>query len=798
MTLGSMKFMKGLVIAFWVLVAGAVLVELLNGALLWPVLLLFAWVVYWFSSNGRSQTKRAVQIPKMHQLEVELHMAAAQSYPDQESDSLISVTLPGGEQSSGYRIKGGGGFARSSVRWVMPGERLDIGNITITGGFFYEGATGRGGPESIDGCAVDRRAELSRDCGTTSAPSSFRLSYRSLTADQRRIYLEWLGSEREKSDINENYFRLYLYGFERRILIDAAVGKVSKEELHEIVHELRRIVSFSDDYSWQSHVRGLCDYAGLLNSLPGRVYEQEAPVISGASYQVPLNVRAAFGQAAADKKPVPASWALAWAESDSMISRRTPVLRCPDEFRRAFLRKYTKRFGDGMTITANHTQLQARPGAMFLALSNAPVPGFLSGLPDISAVSGPRKKLQGLVDECADELDAYSRYLGRNPEAKGRIDANLLLPADLWPDDSVSIVNGLSREVEGGPVVTTFRELLERLKASGDLSRDKVASLLSALASAGIAVEPDVRLGARTPKAEDTVALFATPPSSDVPKVSDSYVVGTLMIDLAASIATADGEATAVEIDLIGREVDAWSHLTAAERARLKARNCVQLVQPPIMSGLKKRIEALTKEERREVALFLIQTANADSIVSPGEVKLLEKIYKLLEIDSQQLYSDLHQNIRVEGPRVVSGRKSTSPSADNLSVGLVLDPARIAALQKETERVSAMLADVFVEEPLAVQSPVVRPEVVESQERVQPAGNVIGLDEAHSMFLRTLVSRVRWSRAELSSVALDLDLMLDGAIEQVNEAALDHWDELITDGDDPVEVNRELVQRLEA
>ncbi|WP_260464031.1 tellurite resistance TerB C-terminal domain-containing protein [Burkholderia sp. Bp8963] len=436
-----------------------------------------------------------------------------------------------------------------------------------------------------------------------------------------------------------------------------------------------------------------------------------------------------------------------------------------------------------------------------MALSSAPVPGFLSGLPDISAVSGPRKKLQSLVDECADDLDAYSRYLGRNPEAKGSIDANLLLPADLWPDDAVSVVKGLSREVEGGPVVTTFGKLLERLSSSGDLSRDKVVSLLAALAAAGIALEPDVRLGARMPKAEDAVALFSMPPSADIPAVSDNYVVGALMVDLAASIATADGEATDVEIDLISREVDAWSHLTAEERARLKAHNRVQLAQPPTMAGLKKRIEALTKEVRREIALFLVQTANADGVVSPAEVKLLEKIYRLLEIDSQQLYSDLHQNTRAEGHGGVSGKKPASPSAGNVSAGLALDPARIAALQKETARVSAMLADVFVEEQPVVQPPVVQTEVVEAEERgedAQPVGNVIGLDEAHSMFLRTLVSRASWSRAELSSVALDLELMLDGAIEQVNEAALDHWDEPVTDGDDPVEVNQELAQRLEA
>jgi uncharacterized tellurite resistance protein B-like protein len=801
MALGSMKPMKGLVIAFWVLVAGAVLVELLDGTLLWPVLLLIAWVVYWFSSNRGSQTKRTTEIPDTHQPEIEPHMSAAQSFPDEESDSLVSVTLPGGEQSHGFRIKGGS-VSRPTVRWILPGENRDIRNITIAGGFFYEGTTGRGGPESIDGCVVDPGADVSQDWGSTSSsPSSFRLSYRNLTAEQRRVYLEWLGSEREKSGISENYYRLYLYGFERRILIDAAVGKVAKEELRELVQELRRIVTFSDDYSWQLHVRGLCDYAGLLDSLPGRVYEQQAPEISGATYQVPLNVRVAFGQAAADKKPVPVSWALAWAESDSMISRRTPVVRCPDEFRRAFLRKYKQRFGDGMTITANRTQLRVQPNAMFTALSSAPVPGFLSGLPDISAISGPRKKLQSVVDECADELDAYSRYLGRNPESKGSIDANLLLPAELWSDDAITVISELSREVEGGPVVTTFGKLLEWLKAPGDLSRDKVASLLSALAAAGIALEPDVRFGARTPKSDDSVALFAMPPSTDVPKVSDSYIVGALMVDLAASIAMADGEATEVEIALISREVDAWSHLTAEERARLKAHNRVQLVQPSTMAGLKRKLEALTKEMKREIALFLVETANADGVVSPGEVKLLEKIYRLLEIDSQQLYSDLHQNTHTAGQRELRRGDSSDPRVGNAGVGIALDPARIAALQKETARVSAMLADVFVEEQPAIQPPTVQPEVVEAEERdvgTQPVGNMIGLDETHSMFLRTLVSRASWSRVELSSVAVDLDLMLDGAIEQVNEAALDHWNEPITDGDDPVEVNQELAQRLEA
>lgn len=803
MALSSIKSVKGLVIAFWILVAGSVLIELRDGAVFWPILLFLAWVVFWFTSDRGSQTKRGVVLPNTHHSGIERQMAVTHSSLSDEPDSLVSVTLTGEEPASGYRIKGGGGGSPTPARWISPGESLDVGDFTIDGGFFYEGTPRRGGPESIDGCVVDPRAAISQDWGSVpSSPPSYRLSYNTLSAEQRRVYLEWLASEREKSDISETYYQLYLYGLERRILIDAAVGKVAKDELREIARELKRIIALRDDYTWQHHVRGLYDFTVLLDSLPGRVYEQQVPEISEATYQVPLSVRVAFGQAAVDKKPVPAQWALAWAESDSMISRRTPVVRCPDEFRKAFLRKYKERFSGGMTITANRTQLQAQPNAMFMPLSSAPIPGFLSGLPDISAISGPRKKLQSLVDECANELDAYSRYLGRNPEAKGRIDASLFLPADLWSDEAVGAIRELSQKIADGPVVTTFGEFLSGLGASDDLSREKVASLLSALAAAGIALEPDVRLGARTPKSEDSAALFVMPPTTDAPKVTDSYLVGALMVDLAASIATADGEATAVEIELISREVDTWSHLTAEERGRLKARNRVQLAQPSTMAGLKKRLGSLTTEVKREIASLLVQTANADGVVSPGEVKLLEKIYRLLEIDSQQLYSDLHQNTRIAGRTDSSRSESGSSGIGNAGAGagVVLDPARIAALQKETARVSAMLADVFVEEQPVVPAQVVQPDVgaEEREDGAQPAGNVIGLDEAHSMFLRTLVSRASWSRGELSSVALDLDLMLDGAIEQVNEAALDHWDEPITDGDDPVEVNQELAQRLEA
>jgi TerB-C domain len=124
-----------------------------------------------------------------------------------------------------------------------------------------------------------------------------------------------------------------------------------------------------------------------------------------------------------------------------------------------------------------------------------------------------------------------------------------------------------------------------------------------------------------------------------------------------------------------------------------------------------------------------------------------------------------------------------------------LDPARIAALQAESERVTVLLSKVFEEEAPAPPILAVSPEDVgpESSER-RP--RLLGLDAEHSAFLRVLLTRHSWSRAELNDIAADMEMMLDGALERVNEAALETFDARIAEGDDPIEIARDLMESV--
>lgn len=116
-------------------------------------------------------------------------------------------------------------------------------------------------------------------------------------------------------------------------------------------------------------------------------------------------------------------------------------------------------------------------------------------------------------------------------------------------------------------------------------------------------------------------------------------------------------------------------------------------------------------------------------------------------------------------------------------------------MQEDTAKVSALLSKIFAEEA-AQASPL--PPPTPEPEPEDEAQAPLGLDEAHSALLRLLLSRPEWTRSELEDAAADLDLMLDGAMEQINEAAFDAFDEPLCEGDDPISVNTELLEKLEA
>jgi hypothetical protein len=64
----------------------------------------------------------------------------------------------------------------------------------------------------------------------------------------------------------------------------------------------------------------------------------------------------------------------------------------------------------------------------------------------------------------------------------------------------------------------------------------------------------------------------------------------------------------------------------------------------------------------------------------------------------------------------------------------------------------------------------------------------------HREFWRALGERRQWSRLELEGLARRFGTMPDGAIEQLNEAALDRFGLAVCEGEDPIVVDISLLE----
>lgn len=708
-----------------------------------------------------------------------------------DSSGFFTVTLEAAERPSHRIPSAPADLASAKVRWLSAGEAIEVAGEKISGGLIYVGEDRNSRYGSSEPSLINPKLKVARGIvDIAERLTSYWPSYDNITPEARRAYLQWLSSGRKAPHANIGYVFLFFYGLERRAFVDAKTNQAAAAEIPSIIAEVERLLSIYDEnHSFNTYASRFVDFLRQGQVLDRR-YQKAPPAPLSYGYEMPIELRIGLGQSAADKQPMPADWALAWVLSDHNIVKRTPVTRCKEAFAQLFCMRYEERYGVGMVLPQNKTRLRLQYNTASAGLPPQELDG-LSGIPDVTATSAARKKLQQLVDECTVQLEPYSRYLGRNPGTPDALEGLLQLPVNLWPPTARTALDELKQRIGDGMVVMSFGELAGRLQSAGSLSRDKVLTLARALESLHIGIEPDVLAGSRTPKAEDNVALFATQAEDGDLRSSPAYNAASVTLDLACAVAAADGDTSPQEIMLLSQHIDSWSHLSGAHRKRLKAHLRLQLNQPPTLQSLKKKLEPLAEPAKRVVAAFLAHLAQVDGEVSPAEVKLLERVYKTLQLDPQSLYSDLHA--AASGSPVGSSQRAPSIPGSTPSKpigGFALDQERIAQLQRETEQVSALLAQVFVEDKSA------EPDGDAVEETVENTSSICGLDADHSAFLRVLVSRTEWARDELEAVASDMELMLDGALEQINDMAFEHFDIPVTEGEDPFEINPEVMDKL--
>lgn len=672
-------------------------------------------------------------------------------------------------------------------RWLAPGEDIDVQGVSIPGGMIYIGSRLNAPNATVEPSLIN--------AGLSVAPygdyraisySYYWHNYKDLSDSERRAYLNWLAGGRSAADCAGGYVLIFLYGLERRVLVDGVKEPSSKQDWPAIKNELRKLDALygQNDGHIRACATGLLDWMEL-DAVEEKLYAKPLPAFP-RSHELPVYVRLALGQCSQDRAPIPAQLALTWVRLNPEKSLRTPAVRCSEEFDRLFVHRYHETLRAGLVLTKNRTKLKfahrpASPGFNGLGATTK----TFGDIPDVTALTAPIRTLMEIANQCTDDLAAFSRLAGKDPNAAGTIEGLLLLPTNSWSPAAQSNLINLVSNVKEGPTTLSLVEICSVLgKVGAPLSKDRIRDLAKMLESHHIGIEPNVLEGARLPTDTDPVVLFEMLPEQSHHADSDAFQTALLTLQLASTMAQSDGQFSDAEVAHLTREIDTWSHLSPGSRKRLHAHLQLLTAAPITLASLKKKLEPLGQSAKEAVAASIATLAQVDGLVSPEEMRFLEKVYKALGVDAKRMFTDVH---------AVSAGRSTVKSGP--SKQFRLDPKRIAELQHDTAKVSALLADIFIEE---VPEPVVDPLPIETtvpDPTTKPG--LLGQDEAHSALLRLMLSRPSWSRAELEDSAADLELMLDGALEQINEASFDTYDFPFSEGDDPVEINPEFLEKIE-
>lgn len=639
-----------------------------------------------------------------------------------------------------------------------------------------------------ENCLID--PALPVRSGTTQWRIGYFPSYAGLDPVYRHAYLRWLADGRAAPGVDMGLVFLYFYGLERRL-----IGDRSLDDAPAIIAEVERLRRvYGANASFMRYSDQFLTMARLMvDGAPS-----EPPDLRDRNWEMPLDLKVGLGHRVAAGEAIRGDWMLAWLHCDPNLVWRTPAMRAPDQFRTLFLRRFAERFPNGLTVKPPQRKLrptyQACSGTFQASVS---IEFAGAALPDVAALSAPLAKARPLAESCMDALDAYSRFLGRSPDRRDSLEAFALLPVELretLPPVVEALRGWLDGQAADRPALVPCAEALRRVNGAAPDKPGKrdIQGLAASLAVLGYGMEPDPAFGGRLPRLEEPLALFRTV-GAEAP-VSDAYRNALLRLTLAVMVAGADGSVAAEERALLAAHIADAPDLSEGEQRRLAAHVHWLEACPPDRNGLKTRAAALPVEARDNVGRLAIAMAAADGRVDADEIKLLQRLYKLLGLDPDTLFSDLHA-LGAEDratANLVNGPAPAAPEPES-SGGLRLDPERIRRIQADTARVSNVLGSVFADEVTVPEPP---PPAVMAEDTDDADGDdpFDGLDPQHRTLLRELCAVERWSRDDYTTLARSLDLMPDGAIETINEWAFDRFDEAVLDDDDPITVTLSLLQ----
>jgi tellurite resistance protein len=696
-------------------------------------------------------------------------------------------------ESDRYRL-----LDSSPAKWYSAGQAVNVQGYNIPGGMVYVGDTllDNSGYQN-DASLINPRLNVSpAEPWDGGDEMSYWPQYANLSPRCRGAYLKWLASGRSESQANIGYVFLFFYGLERRLFVDGQEGIVSTEERAAIVNEVIRLLKiYGKNRSFRGYASNLLAMEWVLyqNDKPSPAYLDFNDRYCSEPFQVVLARYVVSGQ------PIPADVALRWTLLNPEISLRTPARRCAKEFRELFICRYTKKYGAGFIVKPNKTLLKLEYRAASSSLRGG-LKLKIQDLPNPFSLAEPLKKLRSLTEECTLELEPYSRFLGRKENSPDSMSAMALLPPELMQQTPTadSARSQLAQACADGACLISVKSLFSYFteKTPLQIGKKESENLAALVEGLGFGIAPDIRFHNMKPLLEGEVAVFSHGHGTDFQPSREFRSLCTIL-RLGAIISQIDNDLSTEEEATLQSLVNDNPSLTKTEKCSLLAFLKWSLHTPQGTAGIKQRLAEASSVEKTAISRILISVALADGRIDPKEVKHLEKLYPTLGLNKEQVISDLHNLVAANEPVTVSLRDNeptfTIPrpaTADVNKKGFMLNEELIRIRTEETRQVKGILEGIFADQE-EVQSDKDLPPIT------SPAENPLdALDKAHQDLFHRLLQQEKWERSSLLDLCKELGLMVDGAMEVLNEWSFDNANAPLIDDGDPVFIDVNLAREI--
>jgi len=684
------------------------------------------------------------------------------------------------------------------AKWYGPCESVTVNGYDIPGGLIYVGSNLPGNyAYENDACLIDPELEVSpAEPWEAGDRMGYWSQYGRIPAECRGAYLKWLADGRSEPETDLGYVFLFFYGLERRLIVDGGENKISEAERTAIVDEVKRLLEI------YGHSGSFSGYAGNFLAMEWMLYQSGNPKPDYIDFDNRYSTGAfqlMLAKTVDEGKAVPAQMALQWYYLNPDTRLRTPARRCDKEFRSLFAHRYQEKYGDGMVVKPNKTRLKMayRPASPSISRD---IKLNIPDLPDPFILQGPVKKIDAIVEECTQALEPYSRFLGRKGNDPNSLAALSLIPKELISQSSESkkIKAGLSDICQNG---IGFIRLEDLYKIIGRDSPDKLLkkeleSLSGFIGNMGYGIAPDIRYHNMKPTLDGHVAVFPKGHGVDFNPSKEFRMVSTIL-RLSAMVSQIDNDLSPAEESILQNLVLDNRELTSIEKDSLMAFLHWCMRTPLNAAGLKARLSGVSDAQKTAISHILVSVAHADGVIKPEEIKQIEKLYKTLGLEKAQVTSDIHALAADSGPVTVALKDpDTSLSipeparAAGKPVGFVLNDELIQIRKEETKQVKSVLEDIFTEQDEEKETE------TEPAAAVASASPLFMLDEAHQNLFNSLLEKETWDRAAIQETCKNLGLMVDGAMEVLNEWAFENVNAPLIDDGEPVYVDVSLAKEI--